>query len=313
VKRTTFVFCLLVLAPVGLRLRSSEFPKLSGPYLGQTPPGMTAEKFAPGIASTNDHEHSRMEFSRDGLEMYWAVVKGEEQKIWVTRNGTDGWSKPAPLPLSFSETRAPVFGADGKLFYFFANDPSADASDMPPQYRLWVKSAPDTEWKNIKPVNNIIPQIRNKMTMSFCFAANGNLYFDLGGPGENGGWSWQIYFSACKNGSYGQPQLLGDRINEGTINQFPFVAPDEGYLIFSSNRQGNLGGGDLYVSFRDKNGNWLQPVNMGDKINTPGQERSPSVTPDGKYFFFARHNRETLQDFYWIDAKIIAALREEAH
>ena len=274
---------------------------------------MTAEKFAPGIASTDDHEHSRMEFSRDGREMYWAVVKGEEQKIWVTRHGRDGWSKPAPLPLPFSETRAPVFGADGKRFYFFTDDPSADAKEMPPKYQLWVKSALDTGWKNIKPVGNIIPQMPNKMTMSFCFTANGNLYFDLGGPGENGRWSWQIFFSACKNGSYGQPQMLSDKINEGTINQYPFVAADESYLIFSSNRQGNLGDGDLYVSFKDKKGKWLQPENMGDRINTPGQERSPSVTPDGKYLFFTRHNRETLQDFYWIDAKIIAAMREKAH
>lgn len=308
-KRTALAFCLLAFVAAGMLSRPGEFPRLDGPYLGQKPPGMTAEKFAPGIVSTGDHEHSRMVFSRDGREMYWAVVKGEEQKIWVTRNGRDGWSRPAPLPLPFKETRAPGFGADGKRFFFFTDDPSAGAGMTPRKYRLWVKSAPDGDWRHIRPVDNIIPRVHNKMTMSFCFAANGNLYFDLGGPGENGRWSWQIYFSARKNGSYGEPRRLGDGINAGAINQCPFVAADEGYLIFSSNREGNRGGGDLYVSFRDENGRWREPVNMGERINTPSQERSPSVTPDGKYLFFTRHNRETLQDFYWIDAAIIAETR----
>jgi Tol biopolymer transport system component len=310
-KKILLICYLLVCSVSNSFSQDKDFPKLTGPYLGQKPPGTTAEIFAPGIVSTKEHEHSRLVFSQDGTEMYWAVVTGEEQKIWCTRNSKDGWSKPEPLPLSFTETRAPVITADGKYLYFFSNDPDSAAGEMPPKSLLWIKNLSDTSWKNIKPVSNIIPQIGKRMTMSFSFASNGNLYFDLGGPNETGRWGWQIYFSEFKNGRYSEPQLMDGKINEGNINQFPFIAPDESYLIFSSNREGNLGGGDLYISFKDKNGKWMNPVNMGDKINTPGQERSPSVSPDGKYFFFTRHNRETLQDFYWIDAKIIEELKSQ--
>jgi Tol biopolymer transport system component len=49
---------------------------------------------------------------------------------------------------------------------------------------------------------------------------------------------------------------------------------------------------------------------MGNKINTEGQERFPSVSADGKYLFFARHKDDiTYSDFYWVDAKIIADLK----
>ena len=145
--------------------------------------------------------------------------------------------------------------------------------------------------------------------MSFNFSSNGNLYFDLGGPNESGKWDWKIYFSEFKNGSYSEPVLMDDKINKGNINQNPYISPDESFLIFSSWLDGNLGGGDLYISFKDKNGKWTEPFNMGDKINTGSQERSASISPDGKYLFFTRHNKDTFQDLYWIDGKIIEELR----
>jgi hypothetical protein len=34
--------------------QQSDFPHLKGPYLGQKPPGMTPEVFAPGIVSSKE-------------------------------------------------------------------------------------------------------------------------------------------------------------------------------------------------------------------------------------------------------------------
>jgi hypothetical protein len=45
-RRKAFNFCLIMVLAAGLLRAADEFPKLSGPYLGQKPPGMTAEKFA---------------------------------------------------------------------------------------------------------------------------------------------------------------------------------------------------------------------------------------------------------------------------
>ena len=48
---------------------------------------------------------------------------------------------------------------------------------------------------------------------------------------------------------------------------------------------------------------------MGPAVNTESQERFPSVSPDGKYIFFARHMPETYSDIFWTDAKIIKELK----
>ena len=46
------------------------------------------------------------------------------------------------------------------------------------------------------------------------------------------------------------------------------------------------GSGDLFLSYR-KDGAWTKPINLGNEINSPREEYSPVISPDGKYFFFS--------------------------
>ncbi|MBE0655504.1 MAG: hypothetical protein IH594_17005, partial [Bacteroidales bacterium] len=50
--------------------QQSDFSKLRGPYLGQNPPGLTPEIFAPGIISTEQFEFGGT-FSPDGTEFFF--------------------------------------------------------------------------------------------------------------------------------------------------------------------------------------------------------------------------------------------------
>ncbi|MCU0461358.1 MAG: hypothetical protein MUF36_05000 [Bacteroidales bacterium] len=52
-----------------------DFPVLSGPYLGQTPPGSAPKVFASGIVSTSMVNHSCITVSPDGTEIYWIESK----------------------------------------------------------------------------------------------------------------------------------------------------------------------------------------------------------------------------------------------
>jgi hypothetical protein len=55
-------------------------------------------------------------------------------------------------------------------------------------------------------------------------------------------------------------------------------------LIFASNRPGGLGGMDLYVSY--KLGTlWSEPVNLGPKVNTAGNEVFPFIHADNTLYF----------------------------
>jgi len=53
-------------------------------------------------------------------------------------------------------------------------------------------------------------------------------------------------------------------------------------LLTVSRRSDSLGDFDLYVSHRQADGSWGEPINLGPEINSPARELSPKLTPDGR-------------------------------
>ena len=70
-KKIILIICLLQAAAISINARLAEFPKLTGPYLGQKPPGMIPEIFAPGIISQEEFIEFKGAFSPDGKEYYF--------------------------------------------------------------------------------------------------------------------------------------------------------------------------------------------------------------------------------------------------
>jgi hypothetical protein len=74
--------------------------------------------------------------------------------------------------------------------------------------------------------------------------------------------------------------------NEKYSLAHPALSPDGSALYFSSDMPGGLGGKDLYVSFL-KDGKWSAPENLGESVNSPGDELFPFVTSDNNYLYFS--------------------------
>lgn len=66
----------------------------------------------------------------------------------------------------------------------------------------------------------------------------------------------------------------------------PAISPDGRTLIFAANKKGSAGGYDLYICKRQPNGKWLPPENIGNLINTEGDELFPYM-PDAKTLYFS--------------------------
>ena len=65
----------------------------------------------------------------------------------------------------------------------------------------------------------------------------------------------------------------------------PSVSQDGYVLYFASDMEGGKGGMDIYMSKKDSSGSWSAPVNLGDKINTAGNEVFPFVSSAGVLYF----------------------------
>jgi tetratricopeptide (TPR) repeat protein len=282
-------------------------------YLNQTPPGMQAALFAPGIVSTDYVEHSAPAFSPDGTTVLWTVIykRGTPARLVESKKENSVWTKPKSP--SFADSTAddfyPSFSPDGKKLFFSSRRKMPKGyPETRPTLRVWEVERKSTGWGMPLPLDTAVFRTED---YAHTMANNGNLYVS---HRSQGGRVFDISIYRKSGNNYLKPELLPYSINTTRLEDAPCIAPDESYLIFESVRPGGMGGSsDLYISFRKVDGSWGTPLNMGDKINTTFAERFVRVSPDGKYIFFGSDRRQGPgiegSDIYWIDAKVIDELR----
>jgi len=257
-----------------------QFPVLKGLYLGQKPPGMTPVIFAPGVITTGYHEHSSPAFSPDGDEVYWSVfINFWGPQVILTMHQKDGrWTQPEVAPFCGPHGDGnPCFSADGQKIYFESRRPMKDGDPYTGNTDIWVVRRLDYGWSDPKNLGNVINSDRWERGPSV--SDNGTLYFCS--MREGGFGQMDIYRSEYINGVYAEPENLGEVINTPGYESWPFIAPDESYLIYESDS------GDLMISFREKDASWSIPKNLSGTMNfTGGQDRFPLLSNDGRYLFF---------------------------
>jgi hypothetical protein len=309
----------------------STFPVLRGPYLGQEPPGLEPEIFAPGIVSTGLATRD-IAMTPDGSELYFSVTLGGRTMIMETHLREGSWTEPAVASFSGRYLDIePAISPDGKRFFFLSTRPRA-GQDAKPGWvyqDIWVMDRVGEGWSEPSnlgsPVNSDAPEYFPSVT------ADGTLYFTR--EGEDGvSATWRSRFV---DGAYSEPEMLGPEVNCGSNRFNVFIAPDESFAIVPNvGREDAIGGADYYVVFRSEDDTWSEPINMGPTINQPqGREWSASLSPDGRYLFFmsSRAYGETeipltsksitqlLQlstepgwgssDIWWVSAEVIERLR----
>ena len=103
--------------------------------------------------------------------------------------------------------------------------------------------------------------------------------------GKNQKLACQIYISKRQGTNWSEPEAL--KILEDTITvAHPAISPDDLTLYFVSDRPGGIGENDLWKVTRETpDAPWGEPLNLGEQINTPGNELFPYVHPDGTLYF----------------------------
>ncbi len=116
------------------------------------------------------------------------------------------------------------------------------------------------------------------------------LFFTLcNHPGGFG--SCDIWFSRLENGKWSTPRNCGEPVNTAGWEGQPSFSAFGDMLYFSSSRPGGKGNKDLWrVKLKGWNDEgypqWNNPVNLGDSVNSPGEEISPFIHPNGKDLYF---------------------------
>ena len=292
IKPLALVFVLFLNA-CDTKNKSTEFSESSAInedlYFGHKPPGLTPEIFIPKKTSKD-----------------WKLGNEESvdmEEFYFTYSGDD-----------FFQPAVVVFRNEGSYYrsnkYSFHHNGTKNSDIL--YARQYYIERTDSGWSKLKSLGPMFDR-EDWGIMVMSVSSIGTMVFDDYKNND------VLRISTIKDGKREEPKLLGKDINKGKWTAHPFIAPDDSFIIWGSEREDGYGKSDNYISFREEDGSYGSAINMGAKINSQLVESGAKLSPDGKYLFFSRSEEKVREDGstywesknYWVDAKIIEQIRSQ--
>ena len=190
---------------------------------------------------------------------------------------------------SVYDEQNPVLSPDGKIMYFTRKNHPGNAGGRKDGGDIWFSElGEDGVWNVAKRLNGVV---NNKEYNAIIgFSNDGKLMYlqnhyskDGNAPKTQG-----ISVSKLVNGRWTFPEKLTiayyyNRSKEPSMR----ISEDGRTMVLSIESYDTKGAEDIYVSFRNKDNTWSQPVNLGSTINTGFQEMTPYLAKDNITLFFA--------------------------
>ena len=266
-------------------------------YFSQKPPGLTPEVFATDKVSISGRFESTISFSPDLKEMYFdAKHEGQASQIYFSKLIDDTWTtiKKANFTKGHKkEEMHPFVSPNGNRVYFTAFD--SIFSDE----RIWYINRLENSWSDAIKLNSTVNS--DKVFFGNHAKKGGLYYFNLS--------KFKTYYAFNKDDKFIEPKEV-----EIDFGHHAFISPNNDYLLVTArnHEKENRNDNDIYVYFKNHDENWSKPINLGTTVNTNLSEKTPSISPDGKYLFFGRDERNIepgLSNIYWVSTEIIEKLR----
>jgi len=125
--------------------------------------------------------------------------------------------------------------------------------------------------------------------------ANDILYFTKCKKNSQNYNNCDIFYSTRNNGNWSEVNSFNENISsKNSWESQPSVSSDGLTIIFASDREGGFGGIDLYEIKKLPFGEWSDPINLGENINSIYNEKSPFLHTDGQTLFFSSNNHPSV-------------------
>lgn len=236
--------------------------------------------------------YKRVQECKNGKEL-----EKKKARVWIDNLGPKVNSKYPDF--------APVISADEAILIFTARRP--DMEEMAPDGRgyfedIYITTRDENgEWiqsKNIgKPLN-----VKNQHDATIGLSPDGHTlytYTDKKGAGD-------IFQSTDEEGSWSKPEQLGKTINSDHHDPDASLSFDGKRLYFTSNKPGGQGKHDIYYAdWDEEKERWGEAVNIGNVLNTPYEERSVFIHPDGETMYFSSTGHNTMGGYDLFYSKLV--------
>ncbi|WP_034256996.1 OmpA family protein [Adhaeribacter aquaticus] len=186
----------------------------------------------------------------------------------------------APLN-AFALQYFPALTADQKHILFTAragNRPEHDEN-------LFVSVKRGENWSEPVSISPNINSRKNEGAGSISGDGKTLVFASCDRPDSFG--SCDLYISYRSGEQWSKPVNLGRTVNSSSWDSQPCLSADGRTLFFASSRSGGVGSEDIWMTTLNEDDTWTVPVNLGNKVNTAGNENSPFIHSSGSTLYFS--------------------------
>lgn len=229
------------------------------------------------------------------------IINDLQREIEICDNAIELIAKPVKLNVynlgpeinSKYDDHSPLISADESMLLFTSRRASSYSELLPDgQYaeRVYSSMKEDKDWDKAKSLKEIFRKPGHESGV--CLSIDGTeLYiFRNDIKGSN------IYMSTFDGRDWSEPVKLPEPVNSRYDETHASVSPDKSTMYFTSNREGGVGGLDIYRVRRLPNGEWGKAENMKE-LNTPYDEETPMIHPDGRTLYFSSEGHNSMGKF----------------
>jgi tetratricopeptide (TPR) repeat protein len=239
------------------------------------------------------------------------VLKESEVDYYIAQCNTATQLKAHPVNVTIHnmgmnvnseyDDKAPLLANDGKTLIFTSSRPSMSTGhvkdgEVAPAFDNVYSSEWDStgnKWGLSYMMQGDInePYAQNAAT---GISADGQYLFMFKNNGQDATGGDIFVAKKSHSGAYGSPVTLGHPVNTSYYEDGATLSPDGGTLYFMSEKPGGYGQADIYKSDKLGKAQWSEPVNVGPAINTPYDDGSPYIAPDGRTMFFSSQGHNSM-------------------
>jgi hypothetical protein len=228
---------------------------------------------------------------RDPYGMYF-------EDVYITHKKNGQWERGrsiGPTINTNDHDAAVSLSADGQTLFIYKDNRSNNGD-------LYVSYLEGNTWSVASPLRGEVNQMLSWEGSCSMSADGRTLYFVSDRKGGFGG--RDLYKAILQgDGSWGNVQNMGEKINTAFDDDAPFIHPDGRTLIFSSCGHNSMGSYDIFrTKLNISDSTWDQPENLGYPINSPDRDSYYVLSADGKHGYYAsgKEDGEGLQDIYMV-------------
>ncbi|MBK7128723.1 MAG: OmpA family protein [Crocinitomicaceae bacterium] len=243
----------------------------------------------PNVAELKTDAFKKIQECKNGQQL-----ESKRARVWIDNIGPE-------INTQYPEY-APVISTDEALMIFTTRRPDNEEMTYGGYFEdLYVSERVDGVWGKSYPIGKPV-NVKGQHDATIGLSPDGHTLYVYNDDRGNG----DIYESTDEEGTWSQPKLMEKTINTDAHEPDASLTFDGKRLYFTSDKPGGQGGHDIYYSdWDEEKQRWGEAVNLGTVLNTPYDERSVFIHPDGETMYFASKGHNTMGGYDLFYTKLV--------